>query len=108
MGEVADYLGDRMITPRTDAPNPLAVMINNSALAPLYGQIIMTRVHGKMIVTCAPSVALISPEMISEVSSVIRITDRSRIHLSDQVIYRITGWDRNEKALIVLLEEDHR
>jgi hypothetical protein len=75
---------------------------------PLYGQIMMTRFRDHMIVTCAPTVALINPEVLFHDRAVgVRVHD-DMIELADQATYRITGWDRERRALIVLLEGDHR
>lgn len=77
-------------------------------LEPLYGTINLVRFRDKMIVTLAPTVALISPEVLFHDRSVGVRVHGDKIELCDQVTYRITGWDRTHKALIVLLEEDHR
>jgi hypothetical protein len=75
---------------------------------PLYGMINLVRFQDRLIVTMAPTVGLINPEILFH--------DRVRgvrvhgdlIELCDQVTYRITGWDPDQKSLIVLLEADHR
>jgi len=75
---------------------------------PLYGEIELTRFADSMIVTCAPTVALINPEFLFQDRAKIRVRNRTLIELSDQVEYRITGFDRERGALIVLLERDLR
>lgn len=83
-------------------------MIDESGLAPLYGEIKLTRFRDKVIVTCAPSVALVRPEVLFHDRSVGVRVRGSLIELSDQAVYRITGWDRQHEALIVVLEADRR
>lgn len=80
-----------------------------SGIEPLYGTIIVTRVRGVIgpTVTCAPTVALIAPEWLAAERVNIKVIGRM-ITLAGQVIYRITGWDDDQQALIVLLEEDLR
>lgn len=76
---------------------------------PLYGTIIITRVRGGIgaVIRCAPTVALIAPEMLAAERVNVHVVGRM-ITLAGQVVYRITGWDDDQQALIVLLEEDRR
>jgi hypothetical protein len=78
-------------------------------MQPLYGTIIMTRTRGHLgaQIVCAPTVALIAPEMLAAEKINVRVVGRM-ITLMDQVVYRITGWDDDQQALIVLLERDMR
>lgn len=79
--------------------------------APLYGMIQLTRFGDRVVVTMAPTVGVISPEVMFHDRTRVRVDDRNRITLGDQdhrVVYRITGWDPDQFAFIVLLEEDHR
>jgi hypothetical protein len=75
---------------------------------PVYGEIKMTRFADSVIVTSAPTVALIDPEVLFHVRSVVRIRDRCLIIIGGQAEYRITGFDRERGALVVLLERDLR
>lgn len=74
---------------------------------PLYGVIELTRYRDHLIVTCAPTVALIDPEVLFHDRARVRIHG-NKITIGDVVTYAITGWDRDRQALIVLLEEDRR
>lgn len=78
-------------------------------LVPLYGTIIVTRTRGYIggVIQCAPSVALIAPEMLAAERVNIKVTGRM-ITLMEQVVYKITGWDDDQQSLIVLLEKDLR
>ena len=79
---------------------------------PLYGSIDLVRFkNDRLVVTNAPTVALISPEVMFHCRTRGMVDDRNRITLGDfdhRVVYRITGWDRDHRSMIVLLEEDHR
>lgn len=75
---------------------------------PLYGTISLVRFRDRMVVTCAPTVALINPEVLFHDRVVGARVHGDKIELCDQVTYRITGWDSDQRSLIVLLEEDHR
>lgn len=75
---------------------------------PLYGEIMLTRFRDKVIVTCAPTVALIDPGVLFHDRAVGVRVHRDMIEIADQATYRITGWDQEHRSLIVLLEKDHR
>lgn len=81
------------------------------AMPPLYGSIDLVRFGDKIVVTCAPTVALVSPEVMFHDRMRVAVDDHNRIIFGDysrRVVYRITGWDTDRRSLIVLLEEDHR
>lgn len=83
-------------------------MIDESGLAPLYGEIQLTRFRDYVVVTRAPSVALIRPEILFHDRTVGVRVHGIMIELTDQVTYKITGWDRKHESLIVVLERDCR
>ena len=91
-------------------PAPLERRIFYARLAddPLYGQIMLTRFQDHVIVTCAPTVALIDPEVLFHDRTLGVRVHGDLIELADQATYRITGWNPNCHSLIVLLEKDHR
>lgn len=94
--------------PVADAPAEPVGDPGRTDLEPLYGSIEAMRFRDRMVITCAPTVALISPEVLFHDRSVGVRVHGSLIELADQATYRITGWDREHQSLIVLLEGDHR
>lgn len=81
----------------------------DQSFEPLYGTITVTRARGGLgpLIECAPTVSLISPEFLFAERINATVTG-SLITLAGQVVYRITGWDKDHQSLIVLLEEDRR
>lgn len=72
------------------------------------GEIVFTSFPGGVRVDRAPEMAAITLELLTQACSHFMRVHGDLITIADQVVYRVTGYDFENKALLVRLVEDRR
>lgn len=73
-----------------------------------WGDIVLTKVPGGVRIDRADETSAISLELLADSCSHLMRVEGDRITVADQVVYQVTGYSFENKALLVRLVEDHR